>query len=75
LEEYKMREQLLARLSVLKQEFEAGQAQLQALEQQQVSLRKNLAALSAAIQVLEELLAKPEEVQKVPARETHKPNN
>ena len=70
-----MREQLQARLSMLKHELEVGQTQLQALEQQEISLRENLARISGAIQVLEELLATPEEVQKVPPMETHKPNN
>ncbi len=60
-----MREQLQARLSVLKREFETGQTQLQALERQQNSLRETLLRISGAIQVLEELLAAPADDQKV----------
>jgi len=51
--------QLQARLALLKQEFMAGQTQLQELERQETSLRETLLKISAAIQVLEEeLLAK-----------------
>ncbi len=60
-----MREQLQARLANLKQEFQTGQTQLQALERQQSSLRETLLRISGAIQVLEELLAAPEEIQNV----------
>jgi hypothetical protein len=52
-----MREQLQARLEILKNEDRAGQARLRELEQQEISLRETLLRISGAIQVLEELLA------------------
>lgn len=52
-----LREQLTNRLEELKREFEAGQAQLQELEMQQMRLRETLLRISGAIQVLEETLA------------------
>ncbi len=62
-------DQLQERLAELKREFEAGQAQLQAREQQQMSLRETLLRISGAIQVLEELLAAQTDDQKVPQAE------
>ncbi len=53
-----MREQLQARLEILKNEDRIGQAKLHELEQQEISLRETLLRISGAIQVLEELLAK-----------------
>jgi hypothetical protein len=58
-----MREQLQARLEILKREDRAGQARLQELEQQEVSLRETLLRISGAIQVLEELLAEEKSSQ------------
>jgi predicted nuclease with TOPRIM domain len=55
-----MQEQLKARLSSLKHEFELGQARLHELEMQQASLRETLLRISGAIQVLEELLNAPQ---------------
>lgn len=52
-----MREQLQARLEILKNEDRIGQAKLHELEQQETSLRETLLRISGAIQVLEELLA------------------
>jgi len=52
-----MREQLQARLEILKNEDRIGQAKLHELEQQEISLRETLLRISGAIQVLEELLA------------------
>lgn len=52
-----MRDQLEARLSQLKQEFEAGQTKLQELEAQQASVTQTMLRISGAIQVLEEMLA------------------
>jgi hypothetical protein len=52
-----MREQLQARLEILKREDRTGQARLRELEQQEMSLRETLLRISGAIQVLEELLA------------------
>ena len=62
-----MREQLQARLSVLKQEFETGQTQLRDLERQQAYLRETLLRISGAIQVLEELLAVTNENHNIPS--------
>jgi hypothetical protein len=57
-----MREQLQARLKVLKAELTAGQVKLRELELQQLRLRELLLRLRGAIGVLEDLLgqAKPE---------------
>jgi hypothetical protein len=52
-----MREQLQARLEILKNEDRIGQAKLHELEQQEISLRETLLRINGAIQVLEELLA------------------
>jgi prefoldin subunit 5 len=49
------------RLAELKAEFERGQQHLQALDQQRAQLRDTLLRISGAIQVLEELLAVPEQ--------------
>jgi hypothetical protein len=46
-----------ARLEELKKEFETGQAELQKLDAQRVSLQETMLRISGAIQVLEELLA------------------
>ena len=52
-----MREQLRQRLHALKQEFTAGQQQLQELETEQSLCRERLLRISGAVQVLEALLA------------------
>jgi hypothetical protein len=52
-----MREQLQARLEVLKREEHVGRTRLRELEQQETSLRETLLRITGAIQVLEELLA------------------
>jgi two-component sensor histidine kinase len=52
-----MRERLQARLEMLRKEDRIGQAKLDELEQQEISLRETLLRISGAIQVLEELLA------------------
>lgn len=51
-----MREQLQARLNVLKAELATGQIKLRELELQQLRLREVLLRLRGGIQVLEELL-------------------
>jgi len=58
-----MKEQMQARLEVLKTEFETGQARLRELDRQESILRESLLRISGAVQVLEELLAEgaPEE--------------
>jgi hypothetical protein len=56
-EEGIMRDQMQARLKVLKQEFEAGETELEKVEKQRAYLRETLLSIGGAIQVLEELLA------------------
>ena len=57
-----MREQLQARLEVLRKEFETGQVRLRDLERQQAALQDTMLRISGAMQVLEALLAeKPPE--------------
>ena len=50
-----MQEQLLERLSALKEEFKRGQEQLSQLEARAQALRETLLRISGAIHVLEEL--------------------
>lgn len=50
-------EMLEQRLTVLRQEYEAGQSQLRALEQREADLRNTMLRISGAITVLEEMLA------------------
>jgi predicted nuclease with TOPRIM domain len=64
-----MQEQLKTRLAQLKAEFEQGQKMLADLETQQANLRSTLLRISGAIQVLEELLAAPDQDQAVPSTE------
>ena len=52
-----MREQIQARLELLKQEFETGQAELRKVEAQRTYLHETMLRISGAIQALEELLA------------------
>jgi ABC-type transporter Mla subunit MlaD len=63
-----MREQLQARLEVLKRELHTGRARLHELEQQETSLRETLLRISGAIQVLEELLAEEQSPEASEAR-------
>lgn len=49
-----MQEQLEQRVKELKAEFEAGQQQLQNLEERAAALKETLLRISGAIQVLEE---------------------
>jgi len=58
-----MREQLQARLEVLKNEFEAGQARLRELERQESALRETMLRISGAIQVVQELLASEDQAE------------
>ncbi len=55
-----MREQLEERLKVLELELQNGQKVMADLEARQVAVRSSLLRISGAIQVLRELLAKPE---------------
>jgi predicted nuclease with TOPRIM domain len=52
-----MREQMQARLELLKSELEAGEAELAKVEKQRAYLGETMLRISGAIQVLEELLA------------------
>lgn len=51
-----MKNELEARLKLLKDEYQKGQGQLIALEQETVNLKNTLLRISGAIQVLQELL-------------------
>jgi hypothetical protein len=53
-----------ARLEELKKELETGQAELQKVENQRTYLRETVLRISGAIQVLEELLAEKESVER-----------
>ena len=52
-----MREKIQARLTELRGELEAGEAELARVEQQRTYLRETLLRISGAVQVMEELLA------------------
>lgn len=56
-----MKEKIEERLHQLKTEFESGQKMLADLEAQQANLKTTLLRISGAIQILEELLAQPQE--------------
>ena len=57
-----MREHLERRLAELEGEFRAGQKTMLELESGRTNLRETLLRISGAIQVLEEVLAAPAEV-------------
>jgi len=57
-----MREQLEARLKLLRFEFENGQKMLAELETKQATVRDTMLRISGAVQILEELLAESPEV-------------
>jgi predicted nuclease with TOPRIM domain len=50
------REKILNRLASLRKEFEAGQARLRELENEQSFVRETMLRISGAIQVLEEVV-------------------
>jgi len=52
-----MRDELRARLELLRKEWETGTARLRELERQQVQLGETMLRISGAIQVLEELVS------------------
>jgi predicted nuclease with TOPRIM domain len=52
-----MRQQIEARLTELRSEYEKGQTQLRQLEHQLTSVRETLLRISGAITVLEEMLS------------------
>jgi prefoldin subunit 5 len=61
-----MKSELEARLMVLKEEYQKGQGQLVALEQETANLRNTMIRISGAIQVLEELLGEKESEGSLP---------
>lgn len=61
-----MKRELEARLMVLKEEYQKGQGQLLALEQETANLRNTMIRISGAIQVLEELLGEKESESSIP---------
>src|SRR5947207_1624865 len=65
-----MREQMQARLAVLKTELATGTAKLGELELQQMRLREVLLRLRGAIQVLEELLGQAKLEVRAPQRDS-----
>lgn len=58
-----MREQMQARLEMLRKELEKGQVELQKVESQRTYLREGVLRISGAIQVLEELLAEGQPIE------------
>jgi len=61
-----MKRELEARLKELKEEYQKGQGQLVALEQETASLKNTLLRISGAIQVLQELLGDKTSEDSVP---------
>jgi predicted nuclease with TOPRIM domain len=55
-----MREQMQARLELLKSELDSGEAELAKVEKHRTYLHETMLRISGAIQVLEELLAEEE---------------
>lgn len=56
-----MEEKLLQRLRTLRHEYQLGEKALDDLEAKQLNLKETLLRISGAIQVLEELLAEPDQ--------------
>ncbi len=65
-----MQEQLQKRLEQLKKEFEAGQARLRELENEQAFVRETMLRISGAVQVLEEALGREGDADEPPALAT-----
>jgi predicted nuclease with TOPRIM domain len=61
-----VQDQITARLTELREDFQKGQTQLAELELQQARLRETLLRIAGAIQVLEEMLP-PEAADEDPA--------
>lgn len=57
-----LRKQLEQRLNELKKEYESGQSFLAELESRQANVKEALLRIAGAVQVLEEELAKTEEI-------------
>jgi predicted nuclease with TOPRIM domain len=58
-----MRDELQARLELLRKEWETGRARMAELERQQAQLGETMLRISGAIQVLEELVSEGVEEQ------------
>lgn len=56
-----MKEKILERLKALKREYSLGKKAIGDLEAKQYNLKETLLRISGAIQVLEELLAEPDQ--------------
>ena len=61
-----MKRELEARLKELKEEYQKGQGQLVALEQETANLKNTLLRISGAVQVLQELLGDKTSENSVP---------
>ena len=61
-----MKKELEARLKELKEDYQKGQLQLVALEQETTSLRNTMLRISGAIQVLEEQLGNEASEDSIP---------
>ena len=61
-----MKSELEARLKELKEEYQKGQGQLLAFEQETAKLKTTMIRISGAIQVLEELLGEKESENSIP---------
>jgi prefoldin subunit 5 len=61
-----MKKEIEARLKELKEEYQKGQGQIVALEQETANLRNTMLRISGAIQVLQELLGDKESENSIP---------
>ena len=61
-----MKREIEARLKELKENYQKGQGQLVALEQETANLRNTMLRISGAIQVLEELLGEKVSENSIP---------
>lgn len=61
-----MKREIEARLKELKEDYQKGQGQLVALEQETANLRNTMLRISGAIQVLEELLGEKASENSIP---------
>ena len=68
-----MKRELEARLKQLKDEYQKGQGQLVALEQETANLRNTLLRISGAIQVLQELMGDQPSENSIPRNNSLEP--
>jgi prefoldin subunit 5 len=64
-----LKTEIETRLKELKEEYQKGQGQLVALEQETAEVRNTMLRISGAIQVLEELLGKKISENSIPANQ------